>query len=577
MKKIQLLKHVKRTLAIAAASAAVLSLAACTSSTSDETSAAEETVQEQTADSQSQEEETEAASQASREEPEGSDETFYLTATNTPEWTARMRHCWVDNGYFYQQLTFRALFLADHTLQNVEPDLASGYEISDDGLVYTITMKDNLKWSDGEPLTAQDVAFSIKTLLRASQANGIYTTAFGKIEGADAWIDQSADDLAGVSVSGNTITLTLSEPCANMIQVLAQFVIYPEHCLADADPLEIHNNVFWEKPVGSGMYYVSEFNAGNYFVLEPNPYYEGEAPHIQKVQVNFVGNNIAEAQGGHMDYFDTNAPSDISEMDKLSAYQKYPVDMMFYRYFICNLQDMDGNVNQLIADKRVRQAFMYAIDTESLISSIFPDLATRTCTGVPSYDSRYDSSLDQYPYDPEKARQLLEEANYDFSTPLRIRYYYTDQSTIDFMEAIAYYLGEVGITCDVQMFQESGTQGMFITRDYDLTYKGLSAFDISEWYSEYTSSNKNFQNILGGNTVFDDLTNQLMTTTDADQQAEILKELQALEQEELLKLPLATFKSIIYINRDRVWIPDDVEFGNPRYRYDMQFEQWKMY
>ena len=145
------------------------------------------------------------------------------------------------------------------------------------------------------------------------------------------------------------------------------------------------------------------------------------------------------------------------------------------------------------------------------------------------------------------------------------------------MEAIAYYLGEVGITCDVQMFQESGTQGMFITRDYDLTYKGLSAFDISEWYSEYTSSNKNFQNILGGNTVFDDLTNQLMTTTDADQQAEILKELQALEQEELLKLPLATFKSIIYINRDRVWIPDDVEFGNPRYRYDMQFEQWKMY
>lgn len=571
-------RNLKKVLPILAIAAAMTAMSACGSK--------EEKMAEPAASSAAQAGETKEAGaeetnatgeKSAGEEPEGSDESFYLTASNSPEWTARMRHCWVDNGYLYQQLAFRALFLADSTLQNVEPSLAAGYEVSDDGLVYTIPMKENLKWSDGEALTAEDVAFSIKTLLRASQANGIYTTAFGKIEGAGAWIDKSADDLAGLAVADNTVTLTLSEPCANMLQVLAQFSIYPEHCLKDADPLEIHNHVFWEKPVGSGMYYVSEFNAGNYYVLEQNPYYEDKKPNIKRVQVNFVGDNITEAQGGHMDYLDTNAPSDISELDKLSAYTKYPVDMMFYRYFICNLKDTEGNENKLIADQRVREAFLYAVDTESLINSIFPDLATRTCTGVPSYDSKYDASLDQYPYNPEKAKQLLQEADYDFSKPLRIRYYYKDQSTIDFMEAIAYYLGEVGITCDVQMFQESGTQGMFVTRDYDITYKGLSAFDISEWYSEYTSTNKNFKNILGGNTAFDELTNKLIKTADPAEQEKILKELQALEQEELLKLPLATFKSIIYINRDRVWMPDDVEFGNPRYRYDMKFEEWKMY
>lgn len=565
----------KKVLAVVTVAGTVMALSAC--GTSNNNTPSESKLSSETSTTESSSAGTSAAEAKSSEEPEGSDETFYLTSGNNAELTARMRHCWVDNGYLYQQLTFRALFLADQTLQNVKPDLASGYEMSEDGMTYTITMKDNLKWSDGEPLTAEDVAFSIRTLLHASQANGIYTTAFNKIKGAAAWVDGSSDQLEGLTVQGNVITLSLTEPFSNMIPVLAQFAIYPEHCLKDADPLEIHNNVFWEKPIGSGMYYVSEFNSGNYFLLEPNPYYEGTAPQIKRVQINFVGDNIAEAQANHMDYYDTNAPSDISELDKLTTFQKYPVDMMFYRYFICNLKDMDGNENKLIADKRVREAFLYAIDTQSLIESIFPDLATRTCTGVPSYDQRYDSSLDQYPYNPDKAKELLKEANYDFSTPLKIRYYYKDQSTIDFMEAIAYYLSQVGITCDVQMFQESGTQGMFVTRDYDLSYKGLSAFDISEWYSEYTSTNKNFSNILGGNTVFDDLTNKLMTATSAEEQDAVLDKLQSLEQQELLKLPIATFKSIIYINRGRVWLPDDVQFGNPRYRYDMKFEQWKMY
>lgn len=569
------LRQLKKVLAVMTIAGTVMALSAC--GTSNNGTSSESKMSLETSAAESSSEEGSAAEAKSSEEPEGSDETFYLTSGNNAELTARMRHCWVDNGYLYQQLTFRALFLADQTLQNVKPDLASGYEMSEDGMTYTITMKDNLKWSDGEALTAEDVAFSIRTLLHASQANGIYTTAFNKLKGAAAWVDGTSDQLEGLTVQGNEITLSLTEPFSNMIPVLAQFAIYPEHCLKDADPLEIHNNVFWEKPVGSGMYYVSEFNSGNYFVLEPNPYYEGTAPQIKKVQINFVGDNIAEAQANHMDYYDTNAPSDISELDKLTAFQKYPVDMMFYRYFICNLKDMDGNENKLIADKRVREAFLYAIDTQSLIENIFPDLATRTCTGVPSYDQRYDSSLDQYPYNPDKAKELLKEADYDFSTPLKIRYYYKDQSTVDFMEAIAYYLSQVGITCDVQMFQESGTQGMFVTRDYDLSYKGLSAFDISEWYSEYTSTNKNFSNILGGNTVFDDLTNRLMTATRAEEQDAVLDKLQSLEQQELLKLPIATFKSIIYINRGRVWLPDDVQFGNPRYRYDMKFEQWKMY
>lgn len=557
----------KRVIAGILAAGMMISMTACGGGSS--SSAAEATT--------STTESTQETASATKAEPEGSDETFYLVSSNKAEETVRMRHCWVDNGYLYQQLTFRGLFLADSTLENVQPDLAADYQVSDDGLVYTITMKDNLKWSDGEPLTAEDVRFSIKTLLHAALSNAIYTTAFNKIVGAEEWVDGTADDLAGLTVDGNTITMTLTEPYNNMIKVLAQFTIYPEHCLADADPAELHNNEFWEHPVGSGMYYLSEFNPGNYFVLEPNPYYEGEPAKIKRIQINFVSDNVTEAQANRVDYYDTNSPSDISEFNKLSAYTGNIVDILFFRYFICNLDDGQGNVNELIADPRVREAFMYAIDKNTLIESLFPDLATATNTGLPSYDPNYDSSLNQYPYDPEKAKQLLEEANFDFSKTLKIRYYYNDQPTIDFMQAIAYYLGEVGVQCDVQAFTESGTSGMFVTRDYDICYKGLAAFDISEWYGEYSSSNANFSKILGGDTSFDELYNELLTVSSEEEKATVLKKLQALEQEKLFKLPLATFNNYIYINTDRVWVPEGVTFGNPRYRYDMDFENWKMY
>ena len=82
------------------------------------------------------------------------------------------------NRVMATNLMFRSLFLADSNLTNSQPDLAESYEISDDKLTYTIKMKDGLKWSDGEDLTAEDVKFSIETALQAAMINSIYTSAF---------------------------------------------------------------------------------------------------------------------------------------------------------------------------------------------------------------------------------------------------------------------------------------------------------------------------------------------------------------------------------------------------------------
>lgn len=469
-------------------------------------------------------------------------------------------------------LLFRTLFLADSDLQTVQPDLAESYELSDDGLVYTIKMKDGLKWSDGEDLTAEDVAFSIKANLKASVTNGIYTTAFMYIEGAQEWKD-GADDLSGLTVDGNTITITLTTPYATFIPVLAQFDILPEHVLRDVDPLEMHNNEFWSKPVCSGMYMVEEHNAGNYYIMVPNPYYEGEAPKIQRIINYWVTDMVTTAQAGNLDYYTTNNPEEISQFNAMASMEKIPIDILFYRYFICNMSGVDGNENPVMQDVRVREAILHAIDREALAASLFPDLATVVNSGVLNSDPEYNGVT--YEYDPELARQLLEEANFDFSKPLRILYYYSDQVSIDFMDAVAYYLNQIGVQTEITQ-TSTGTVDMFQTRDYDIAYKGLSAFAVNEWYGEYQSTNNNFMNIFGGDTAFDELTNQLNESSDPAVRSETLSELQELEQEMLYKLPLYTIGHVLYINTDHVQIPDGVEFANPWYRSDIDFENWEI-
>ena len=193
-----------------------------------------------------------------------------------------------ENMLLLPGLMYRTLFLAQTDLSTLEPDLASEYSVSEDGLTYTIQFKDGSKWSDGEPITVNDVLFSIKTNLKAAVSNGIFTTAFGKIEGAEAWRNGEADDLAGLSAEGNTITIKLSSPHSAFMKVLAQFAILPEHCLADVDPLELNTNDFWSNPVTSGMYRLDEMKAGSYYTLVRNENYDGVQPKIEKIINYFV-------------------------------------------------------------------------------------------------------------------------------------------------------------------------------------------------------------------------------------------------------------------------------------------------
>lgn len=274
------------------------------------------------------------------------------------------------------------------------------------------------------------------------------------------------------------------------------------------------------------------------------------------------------------DFMKSNSPGMIEELNKIDGYKSFSVDTLFYRYFIVNYEDANGKKNEKMADPRVREAIMYAINRKELIDKLYPDLGVVSNAGVPEGYNGYDKDLNQYEYNPDKAKKLLKEAGWDFNEPLKIIYYYGDQTSIDFINAVTQYLTEVGMKVDAVKITGDSTTALFSVKNYDIALKGLSAFGFEEYYGEYTSQNANFKNIFGKTGDFDDLYNQLVAETDQAKRAEILKKLQVQEQKDLFKLPMYTLKNKIFVNTNHIVLPDGITFGNPWYSYDKQFEKW---
>ena len=272
--------NMKKIMASALALAMSLSLVACGGKT--ETPAPEASAPEQST--------TTPAPEAGA--PKNDTLKLVLSTTDGSTKDDRVPTPWL-NRTMATNLMFRSLLLADSTLTKTSPDLAEKVEISEDGLTYTITLKDGLKWSDGEALDAEDVLFSIDGVMAATTKNSIYSAAFGKI------VEKSGE--------GNVVTLVLDTPYASMLNVLGQFAILPQHALADADPAAIDADEFWKNPVTNGYYKMGELNVGNYFTLVPNENYEGTAPKIQKVTVSYVTDYLTAAQSGTADYLYGNA------------------------------------------------------------------------------------------------------------------------------------------------------------------------------------------------------------------------------------------------------------------------------
>ncbi|NLJ41288.1 MAG: ABC transporter substrate-binding protein [Clostridiales bacterium] len=492
---------------------------------------------------------------------------------------------WDNYGLIGRMMIFSRLLRLDSDLNPVYGDLAKEWTVSDDGMQYTFTLNEDVKWHDGEDFSADDVAFSIKTALKAAQVNGVIKGALSNIKGAKEYIEDesktAADELEGIKIDGNVITIDMAKPTGTFLLAAAQFNIFPRHKIEGLDPLTLNTSEFYDWPIGTGPYKITEFVPNDYAMVEAFDDYFGAKPKIKKVKFTQMDQSdyATRALADEIDFFHINDLATAQAALKNPNYEAFYTDIYFVRYFQWNSKGPKGEGNDPFKDIRTRRAFGHAINRQEIIDNLMPGQAALTNSKVPAAMPYYNPDVYDLKYDPELAKQLLEEANFDFDQTVKLACYYADQGSADFMDAIVAYLGEIGVKAEWTLLTGDLTSQIWDVRDYHFIYAGLSAMAVEEaynlWYSPDLPGSMYGKIYPSDFTGLDELLEKLWVTTDIDERYQIIKDIQKVETEEMLwNIPMFALRNIQVINTARVNLPDELVLSNEWSNYERYLDKW---
>ena len=255
----------------------------------------------------------------------------------------------VNPGYMIStELVFDKLINADSSLNPTDGMLAESYTVSEDSKSIEFVMRDGLTWHDGEPLTAEDVKFTLELMLKTPGTNAVATGVLQAITGAQEYID-GAEDLSGVVVDGNKVPVNFDEVSANALQVFSQWPILPKHCLENASPETLQQDQFWQKPIGSGPFMVDEVVLNNYATLKRwDGYYKEGTGNIETIYMFASGENdsnlVKNASAGRIDYAWSKSTDDAKSIEALDNMTVDVANIRYTRCFYINQFPHEANI-----------------------------------------------------------------------------------------------------------------------------------------------------------------------------------------------------------------------------------------
>ena len=317
-------------------------------------------------------------------------------------------------------------------------DLATDYSVSEDGLTWTVTIRDDVSFTDGEPLTAEDVAFTYNTVKASSSVSD-----FTMLDYAEA-----ADD--------RTVVFHMNRPFSIWPYTMAVTGIVPEHAYDSA--------TYGASPIGSGRYILKQWDRGQQVILEANPDYYGGEPLMKKVTILFMEEDAAflAAQAGQVDLAYTSATYSDQQIEGYALASYATVDNRGFNLpAVPEQTDAQGRTvgNDLTADVRVRRAINMGIDRQEMIDHVlngYGSPAYSVCDQMPWY-----SEASEVEYDPEGAAALLDEAGWKtgddgvrekdgVKAELNLLYSAGDSVRQALAADFADQLGKLGISCTLE-------------------------------------------------------------------------------------------------------------------------------
>lgn len=280
------------------------------------------------------------------------------------------------------------------------PGLAIGWEAAEDSLSWTFQLREGVLWSDGEPFTAEDVAFTFNDAVLVTDLGANNSSVFSPVENVEV-------------IDDHTVRFNLNEPFSALPIYLAYYAgILPEHVLGEAEnPLAVAS-FNKSSPVVTGPYKVREFVPGAYIHLEPNENYWGGTPRVGGIVFRIIADvntQVAQLMSGELDMATITNPALLAGLERNQNLSVIRQSQNLYYFTVLNHE------NEKFQDARVRQALTYALDRPAMISAILEGYGTVANGPIaPIQQAFYREDLaDLYPYDPERALQLLTEAGWE--------------------------------------------------------------------------------------------------------------------------------------------------------------------
>jgi peptide/nickel transport system substrate-binding protein len=271
------------------------------------------------------------------------------------------------------------------------PELATTWDISADGKVYTFKLRTDVKWHDGKPLTADDVKFTYDSIIDPKQPNTIAKSDYALVDKIEA-------------VDPATVRITLKSANSSFLSKLA-VGIAPKALL---EGQQLDTAVFNRKPVGTGAFMVQEWAAGQKVVLVANPNYFRGKPKIDRLIWQVIpDSNVLTVQlvNGDIDGALIIDPKDLAKFQNNAKYKVYEsIGANTYIGF--------NNENPLFTDPRVRQALNYGLDKKAIIDQIVGGQGIWSTSEILAGTWAYNSNVNKYEYDPAKAKSLLDAAGW---------------------------------------------------------------------------------------------------------------------------------------------------------------------
>jgi len=286
----------------------------------------------------------------------------------------------------------------------VVPEIAKGWDVSDDGLTYTFHLRDDVLFHDGTKLTADDVVFTFQRVLGLGP--------FDSPSPRQGLIQPKGAEVTVEKLDDHTVAFEFSQPFPVFLQGLVHQQIVPKHYVA-----EVGDEEFARHPVGTGPFKLVEARLDDQVVMERWDRYYGGSPELPPVgpakldkaifrMMPEPSTRVAALKAGEVHIIQQVLPDLVSELESDPK-----VVVKFAEGTRCFAIELN-NSKPPFDDARVRRALNYAVDWKPILEEIYGGYATRLSTAFLPSGFGYHEGLEPYPHDPEKAKELLEEAGY---------------------------------------------------------------------------------------------------------------------------------------------------------------------